>query len=393
MPADVIVIGGGVIGSSIAYHLLDDGFAGRVIVVERDPTYARASSNLAMGGIRQQFSSRAQHPAGPVQHRILRNVRPPLRIEGRRRGSVPATRLSLSGRRQQPRSVRRQGSSVSGRWGARLSRLSTADMARRIPGLVLDDIEFGILGPDDGYANPTAVLHGFRHAAQSAGAEFVAAEVTALRRDGHRVHGVVLNGDEAIDGAIVVNAAGPYAARIATMADLDLPVRPVRQHLFRAYLQANAPERHPMIVDPSGVHWRQEDPVAPGDPDRIIVACTKLDEPPGENFACDHSRWEQEFLPPLRRRLPAHGEYSRVEGWSGLYEMTPDHNPVIGQHPDRPGLLFANGFSGHGLMMAPATGKAVSELVRLGRCETFDLTPLRLTRFDDDQLFWDEAMI
>ncbi len=392
MPADVIVIGGGVIGSSIAYHLLDEGFPGRVIVVERDPTYARASSNLAMGGIRQQFSSALNIQLAQFSIAFYARFDRRFGLTGaaavvfRQRGYLflvdASNRDRFDARFERQRSL-----------GARLSRLSTADMARRIPGLVLDDIEFGILGPDDGYANPKAVLHGFRHAAQSAGAEFVAAEVTALRRDGHRVHGVVVNGDEAIDGAVVVNAAGPYAARIATMADLDLPVRPVRQHLFRAYLQAHTPERHPMIVDPSGVHWRQEDPVAPGDPDRIIVACTKLDEPPGENFACDHSRWEREFLPPLRRRLPAHGDYSRVEGWSGLYEMTPDHNPVIGQHPDRPGLLFANGFSGHGLMMAPAAGKAVSELVRLGRCETFDLTPLRPTRFDDDQLFWDEAMI
>ena len=392
MHADVIIVGGGVVGCSIAFHLLDDGFSGRVVVVERDPTYRRASSSLAMGGIRQQFSSAlnvrlAQFGIAFYSEFDRRfDLRGTAAAAFRQRGYLFL--VNATGRERFEARLERQRA-----LGAHVTRLPPADLARLVPGLLLDDIEFGLLGPDDGYVNPKTVLAGFRKAAQAAGAEFMTAEVIALRRRGDAVCGVVLDGGGDMDAEVVVNAAGPYAARLAAMGGLALPIQPVRQHLFRAFLRVPAPERHPMIVDPSGVHWRQEDSAGLDDPDRIIVARTKLDEPPGENFACDDARWEREFLPPLRRRLPTHGEYARVEGWSGLYEMTPDHNPMIGLHPDRPGFVLANGFSGHGLMMAPATGKAVSELVRLSRCDIFDLTPLSVTRFEDGRPFRDEAMI
>jgi sarcosine oxidase subunit beta len=136
-----------------------------------------------------------------------------------------------------------------------------------------------------------------------------------------------------------------------------------------------------MVIDPGGVHWRHEDPVAPGDADRIIVAFTKWDEPIGENFSADNARWEREFLPALLKRLPALAPLTDVEGWAGLYEMTPDHNPVLGQHPALAGFIFANGFSGHGLMMSPATGRIVSEIVSTGASTTFDVALFAPDRF------------
>jgi glycine/D-amino acid oxidase-like deaminating enzyme len=123
------------------------------------------------------------------------------------------------------------------------------------------------------------------------------------------------------------------------------------------------------------------------------VAKTRLDEAPGENFGCDETRWEGEIHPALVKRVPAFQRLKLAERWAGLYEMTPDHNPVLGPHPARKGLLLANGFSGHGFMMAPATGKVLSEVIRLGRCETFDIHPFRMSRFEEDDLAWDEAMI
>ena len=137
----------------------------------------------------------------------------------------------------------------------------------------------------------------------------------------------------------------------------------MRQMLFRASLPRYWSHRFPMVIDPGGVHWRHDDPIEPGEADRIIVAFTKWDEPIGENFSADDTRWEREFLPALLKRLPAMAPLTDVEGWAGLYEMTPDHNPVLGEHPALRGFVFANGFSGHGLMMSPATGKIVSEIV------------------------------
>jgi glycine/D-amino acid oxidase-like deaminating enzyme len=155
----------------------------------------------------------------------------------------------------------------------------------------------------------------------------------------------------------------------------------MRQMLFRAALPHRWPYRFPMVIDPGGVHWRHDDAVEDGDADRIIVAFTKWDEPVGENFAPAMERWDREFLPALIRRLPAFSGLSDVEGWAGLYEMTPDHNPVLGEHPTLGGFVFASGFSGHGLMMSPATGKIVSELIRTGRSTTFDVSIFAPDRF------------
>jgi glycine/D-amino acid oxidase-like deaminating enzyme len=392
MEADVIIVGGGVIGSSIAYHLLEDGFTGRIVVIERDPTYARASSSLAMGGIRQQFSSALNIQLAQYSIDFYTDFDRRFSLKGSAAASFQQRGylflVDTKGRERFEARVKKQRA-----LGAHVSRLSVAELERLVPGMTVEDLEFGVFGPNDGYANPKAVLAGFRGGAEAVGAKFITGEVTAIHRDGNRVSGVEIDRKDRVNAAVIVNAAGPYAARVAELAGVTIPVQPVRQHLFRAFLRTAASKRHPMIVDPSGVHWRHDDPQRIDEQDQIIVARTKLDEPPGENFACDMSRWEQDFFPPLRRRLPSLSDYTHVEGWSGLYEMTPDHNPVLGSAPDRPGFLLANGFSGHGLMMAPATGKALSELIRLNHYETFDLTPLHVTRFNKNRPFRDDATL
>ena len=147
------------------------------------------------------------------------------------------------------------------------------------------------------------------------------------------------------------------------------------------------------MIDPTGVHWRHEDPDADDERDRIIIAHTKMDEDPGEIFACDMTRWQPDFLEPLVHRIPALAAIELVNGWAGLYEMTPDHNPVIGEHPDLRGFYLANGFSGHGFMMAPGVGQALAELITMGRSHTIDISPFDVTRFARGEPFWDDAMI
>ncbi len=391
--ADVVIIGGGVVGSSIGYHLRQDGFTGRIVVVERDDTYARASSNLAMGGIRQQFGSTVNIKLSQYSIAFYRDFDARMSVAGhtarawfRQRGY-----LFLVDGPSAERFERRYAILTSR--GARTRRLSVDEIRTMLPDLHVDDLVFGLIGPDDGYANPKEVLRGFRAGARAAGVEYVTAEVSTIRREDERVTGVTLASGERLDTPAVVNAGGPFAGAVAKRAGLHQPVEPVRQHLFRCDLPRYWPYRWPMTIDPGGVHWRHDDPLEPGEPDRIILARTKLDEPPGENFACDESRWLADFYPDLVRRVPAFKDVRLVEGWAGLYEMTPDHNPMIGEHPALKGFFMANGFSGHGLMMAPATGKVVSELIRCGRSETFDISDLSIERFARGELFWDEAMI
>jgi glycine/D-amino acid oxidase-like deaminating enzyme len=391
--ADVVIVGGSVIGSSAAWNLRQDGFTGRIVVIERDPTYAHASAFLAMGGIRQQFCTPVT--VQMVQHSVALWTAFDARFEVtgdrprawfRQRGYLfladSATEDALARREEAER-----------RAGAHVQRLSREEVRTLVPDLYLDDILFGVLGPQDGYAAPREVLRGFRTSAAHHGVEYVHDEVVGVRVSNQAVRGVELASGTTIDSPLVVNAAGPWSGLVASMAGLTVPVTRQRQMLFRASLPHHWPYRFPMVIDPGGVHWRHDDPTSPGDPDRIIVAFTRWDEPTGENFAPAMERWEAQFLPALVRRLPQFNELGDVEGWAGLYEMTPDHNPVLGMHPALHGLIFASGFSGHGLMMSPATGKIVSEIVRTGQSRTFDISIFAPDRFERGALVHDAATI
>ena len=148
-----------------------------------------------------------------------------------------------------------------------------------------------------------------------------------------------------------------------------------------------------MVVDPNGVHWRHEDPKGPDDDDRIVIARTNADEVPGENFSCDMSRWEPDFRDPVLRRVPALEGMELLEGWAGLYEMTADHNPLLGEDPTLHRFFLAAGFSGHGLMMAPGVGYVMSELILTGQSTAIDIAPFDVTRFARGAPVWDDAMI
>ena len=389
----ILIVGGGVVGSSIAYHLRLDGHTGRVVVIERDPTYTRASSSLAMGGIRQQFSSAVNVKLAQYSTRFYttfdRRMRVPShtpKVNFRQRGYLflvdDASADRFEARVERQRSI-----------GARVERLNLDQLRARMPDIRLDDIRFGVFGPHDGYLEPREVLAGFRAAASAADVDYVTAEVVDLVMRAGQVEGVVLDSGERLVADAVVNAAGPFASRLAAMAGIHLPVEPVRQHLFRCALPEQWPYRFPMVIDPTGVHWRHDDALTIATPDQLIVAHTRLDEPPGESFTCDLSRWMSDFRPQLARRVPRLEPLELIEGWAGLYAMTPDHNPVLGEHPLARRFFLANGFSGHGLMLAPAIGKALSELIRIGRPETVDVTCFAPDRFDRDAPVHDEAMI
>jgi glycine/D-amino acid oxidase-like deaminating enzyme len=390
--ADVVIVGGGVVGSSVAYHLREAGCRGRVVVIERDDTYSRASSNLAMGGIRQQFTLEAnvrmvQYSVGFYRDLEQRANRTDTshRVSFRQRGY-----LFLADATCAERLARRYEAMRSA--GAHVERVSRDEIRRALPDASLHDIEFGLFGPDDGYADPKAVLRAMRRIAEDAGAEYLLGEVRAIRRTNNRVTGVAL-GTDSIDTPVVVNAAGPFAARLADLAGVSLPVLPVRQQLFRCELPRRWEYRFPMVIDPSGLHWRHDDALEAGEPDRIVLAKTNHHETPGEDFRCDAARWPAEFYPSLVRRMPPFAGLTPVEGWAGLYEMTPDHNPIIGKHPDADGLFLANGFSGHGLMMAPATGKAIAELITIGTSRTIDVSDFAFDRFHTGALLDDDATL
>jgi glycine/D-amino acid oxidase-like deaminating enzyme len=391
--ADVVIVGGGVIGCSAAWHLRQDGFTGRILVVERDPTYQRASSFLAMGGIRQQFCTPVTVAMVRFSVELWKKFDATLGTPARRpkawfrqRGYLflanGATSTALTHRYNEEKQA-----------GAAVRMVAVDELRLMLPDVMLDDILFGVLGGEDGYANPREVLAGFRAGAELAGAEFVTGEVSGIDHKQGRVTGVRLSTGSRLAAPIVVNAAGPWAGRLAALAGLNVPVEPMRQMLFRCTLPYQWPYRFPMLIDPGGVHWRHDDASQPGGADKIILAFTNWNERPGENLVADEARWQKDFYPAMVNRAPELRDVTEVHGWAGLYEMTPDHNPVLGPHPALSGFIFANGFSGHGLMMSPATGKIVSEFVRLGRSDTFDVAIFAPDRFARGALIHDAATI
>lgn len=366
--ADIVIVGGGIIGSSIALNLLQDGFSGRVLVIERDPSYQFASSALAMGGVRQQFMSSVNVRMVQYSLRVLEAL-PECRF--RQPGYLFLGNESNWAKLQRRYEIQKS-------LGAECELLSVAGIRRLVPELRCDDLAGGLFGPKDGYVDPRASLRVFRKKAEEAGATYVSDEV---RKIDHGVVHTMKNGPIATPQTVI--ASGAYSGAF------DIPVTPVRQQLFRCALPRPWSYEFPVVIDPGGVHWR----TAPNDPSEIVIAKTNPNEPAGIRFGGDIERFYDDFRPALVRRLPEFRDLKLIFGWGGLYEMTPDHNGIIDKHPEIEGLYVATGFSGHGLMMSPATGKLMSELIRTGRFETIDASPLSFTRFARSELFWDESMI
>jgi FAD-dependent oxidoreductase domain-containing protein 1 len=356
--ADIVIIGGGVVGSSTAFNLLQDGFKGRVAVMERDSSYQFASSALAFGGVRQQFMSEVS--VRMVQHSLKVIAQLP-ECRFHQRGYL------FLGNESNWAGLRRRYE-IQKSLGAECELLGIDGIRRLVPELRCDDLIGALFGPKDGYVDPRATVEALRKKAEDLGANYISAEIA--QRDPDTTY---------------VIASGAYSGVVAKSLGVDVPVTPVRQQLFQCELPRPWSYEFPVVVDPAGVHWRS----SPNN--QIVIAKTKADEPQGFRFGGDPERFHQDVLPDLVNRLPEFRDLRLVSSWGGLYEMTPDHNGIIDKISDR--LYVAAGFSGHGLMMAPATGKLMSELIRTGRFETVDASPLSLGRFARNELFWDESMI
>ncbi|MFN2632733.1 MAG: NAD(P)/FAD-dependent oxidoreductase [Thermoanaerobaculia bacterium] len=380
----VVIVGGGVIGCSIAYHLRRAGFPDSVVIVERDPSYRRASSRLAFGGIRQQYATEVNARMAQRSVEFYRRFDEEMAVDGRSangrfrpRGYLfladSENAESFSRRFEKMRSV-----------GVAVEKVARDRMLRLVPGMNVSDIEFGLFGPQDGYGDPIGVLAGFRAKTESLGVEFVAGDLESVDVRADRIAGVRAGG-RTIATERLVCAAGAFSRRVGELVGVSIPVSPVRQQLVRAALPRPWPFEFPVVIDPTGVHWRSAEGNA------IVIAKTETTEPEGENFGSDPDRLAA-LQPVLTHRVPGLFGLETVSTWAGLYEMTADHNGLLGEHPERPGLFLACGFSGHGLMMAPATGEILASML-MDREPFVDVSALSVDRFRSGRLFQDEAMI
>ena len=369
---DAVVIGGGVIGSAVAMHLALGGAS--VLVVERDPSYAAASSSLSASSIRQQFSQPVNIALSQYGIGFLRDASAHLSVDGD--GLALSLRepgylylASLSGV-----DVLRENHGVQRAAGVQVALLGPDALRARFPWLSTDGVALGSLGLDgEGWFDGPALAAAFRRKARSLGAVWVHGEVVGLERDGARVSAVRLRDGARVACGAVVNAAGPHARAVGAMAGVALPVEARRRCVF-VFTCPDVLPGCPLVIDTSGVWWRPEG-------DRFLAGWS----PPGDaeefGLEVDHALFDEVIWPALARRVPA---FERVRGagaWAGHYEFnTFDQNALLGVHPGVPNLYFANGFSGHGMQQAPGVGRGIAELVLHGAYRTLDLSPLSVAR-------------
>jgi len=377
----VVIVGGAIIGSSIATFLASrPDFDGRIVIVERDPSFRTSSTTLSAASIRLQFSTALNIEISRFGIDLIKHPDRYLAVDG----EVPefdfvengylflATHAGLKALEHNHALQRAHDVPV------RL--LSPSELSDRFNWLHTDDLAGGSLGlADEGWFDAYALLQGFRRKARSLGVEERVGEVSALERDGDSIRGVHLTDGSFLGADWVVNAAGPRAAEVAAMAGLELPVRPRKRNVYHVEAPISIGAA-PLTVDPSGVYFRPEGPTyiagfspRPGDAD-----------PDTLDLGTDRAPFESFVWPTLAHRVPAFDRLRLLDTWAGHYEVnTLDANAIIGPHPEVANLVFANGFSGHGLQQAPAVGRAVAEWIATGAYETLDLRPLgyeRITR-------------
>ena len=376
--ADVVIVGGAIIGSSVATFLASrPDFDGRIVVVERDPTFRTSSTTLSAASIRLQFSTALNIEISRFGVDLIKHPHPYLAVNG----EVPEVDFVENGylflATDAGLATLEHNHAVQRALDVAVQLLSPSELHHRFDWLRTDDLAGGSLGlADEGWFDAYALLQGFRRKARSLGVEERVAEVTAVERDGHRVRGVHLADGSFLAAEWVVNAAGPRAAQIAALAGVELPVRPRKRNVYHVEAPVSLGAA-PLTIDPTGVYFRPEGPTylagfsprsGEADPDTLDL---KTDRAPFESFV-----W-----PTLAHRVPAFDRLRLLDTWAGHYEVnTLDANAIIGPHPEIPNFLFANGFSGHGLQQAPAVGRGLAEWIVTGSYETIDLRPLGYDR-------------
>lgn len=392
---DVVIVGGAMLGSATAWFLTrTPGFDGRVLVIERDPTYAACSTAHTNSCIRQQFSSALNVQISQFAAEIIRDFRNYMGGDPR----VPDLSIQNFGYMyladtEAFADVLRANQKIQRATGAE-TRLLTADEIRReYPFYALDDILLGSINrKDEGYWDGGTVFDWFRRGARERGVEYIDNEVVAMTTDaaGTAVQSVTLKTGEVISCGHVVNASGPRAARTARMAGIEIPVEPRKRFTWIFSAERPLDRDLPLTIDPSGVHVRQDGPAT-------YMAGGHADHDPAvdpDDFNMDHGLWENHVWPAIANRIPQFDAIRVITEWVGHYAYnTLDQNAIVGPHPRLGNFLFVNGFSGHGLQQAPAMGRGIAEWVSYGGYRSLDLSPLHFDRIERGLRYEELAVI
>ena len=399
MSEHVVIIGGGAIGSSIArYMTRPESQAARpcrVTVLERDFSYARASSALSASSIRQQFSTAINMALSAYGIGVLRDAARELAVPG---APPPDIGLHEGGylylATPAGEGVLRDNHALQRASGADVALLAPDELRERFPWLNTEGIALGSLGlSGEGWFDGYSLLQAFRAQARAQGARYVQAEAVGFEIETGakpaRIQRVQLSNEERIEADVVVNAAGPWARHVAAWAGIDLPVVAKRRTVF--HVSCPTPLPHcPLLIDPSGIWLRPEGT-------GFITGFAPPPEQDGDDLPLDepeHAAFEDFVWPTLAERIPAFEALRVHRAWAGYYEMNAfDCNAIVGPHPDCANLIFANGFSGHGLQQSPAVGRGVAEWIAHGAYQTLDLSPLGWARVLQNRPLLEQCVI
>ena len=369
--ADVVIAGAGIVGSGIAYHLASRGCRD-VLVLERETQQGLGSTGKSMGGVRAQFAAEVDIRMSLYSIPMFRDFE---RIMGAPSGYKPHGYLFMA-TSQRHMDALRANSQRQLALGVPVELVTREEIVRILPQLRADDIAGGSFCPSDGFVDPYSVMNGFMARAQELGAQlWRGAEVTGIRMDSGGITGVETTRGP-VSTRTLVNAAGVWGKALAAMAGVDLPIEPLRRMLAPTEPFPGLPENLPMIIDMStGFHFRQEGL-------GLLLAWNDPDETPGFKPDFDPPFIEK-VLTRAADRVPCFEELAvnRRKCWAGLYDMSPDHRAMLGPTPGVRGFYLANGFSGHGVMHSPATGKVVSDLILDGRTDLVDAGELSIERY------------
>jgi len=384
---DVIIIGGAVMGSSVAYHLLAAEPKIKVAVLERDPTYSRASTSLSLGGVRVQFSLKENILLSLYAQDFFPRFEEEMAVDGEK-PSIDYRRAGyLFFIDREGRAAAERGMDLQRGLGGEVEWWTPEKIRREFPLFNNDLFVGGTFGPKDGYLDPYGVLMGFRKKAISLGARYISDEAVGFKKAQAKIIRVDLASGEALYSDTVVNATGPWAAEVARIAGIELPLAPVNRQVFAVKPETPLDRPLPLVIAPSNLYFRSETGGL------ILVGRSMEDDERGFGFHWDWKRFTDWLWPELARIVPAFERLKMVRGWAGLYEVNLlDSNAILGPWPEMENFYLINGFSGHGLQQSPAAGRHLAELI-LKRTPALDLSCFDPRRILEKQPLGEGAVV